>query len=69
MPDLLQKANRDLFKHLMDEQLPEVDEIRGDKMPTFRAIFEHLIHRKHPVQVNLFFQDGLRPIRIIEDKW
>ena len=69
MPALLQKANRDLFKHLMDEQLPEVDEIRGDKMPTFRAIFEHLIHRKHPVQVNLFFQDGLRPIRIIEDKW
>ena len=55
MPDLLQKANRDLFKHLRDEQLPEVDEIRGDKMPTFRAIFEHLIHRKHPVQVNLFF--------------
>ena len=69
MPDVLQGGNRDLFKHLMAEQLPEVDEIRGDKMPLFRSLFERLIHREHPVRVNLFFQDGLRPIRIIEDKW
>ena len=69
MPDVLQGGNRDLFKHLMAEQLPEVREIRGDKMPVFRSLFERLNHRKHPVQVNLFFQDGLRPIRIIEDKW
>lgn len=69
MPDVLQGGNRDLFKHLMAEQLPEVSEIRGDKMPTFRALFEKLIDKKHPVRVNLFFQDGLRPIRIIEDKW
>ncbi len=69
MPDLLQRANRDVFKHLMAEQLPEVDEIREDKMAAFRALYEHLYHRKHPVRVNLFFQDGLRPIRIIEDKW
>ncbi len=69
MPDVLQGGNRDLFKHLMAEQLPEVHKIRGDKMPVFRSLFEHLVHRKHPVRVNLFFQDGLRPIRIIEDKW
>ena len=69
MPDVLQGGNRDLFKHLMAEQLPEVHKIRGDKMPVFRSLFEHLVHRKHPVRVNLFFQDSLRPIRIIEDKW
>ena len=69
MPDVLQDGNRDLFKHLMAEQLPEVHKIRGDKMPVFRSLFEHLVHRKHPVRVNLFFQDSLRPIRIIEDKW
>ena len=69
MPDVLQGGNRDLFKHLMAEQLPEVHKIRGDKMPVFRSLFEHLIHRKHPVRVNLFFQDSLRPIRIIEGKW
>ena len=69
MPDLLQSANRDIFKHLMAEELPEIDEIQGDKMSAFRSLYEHLHHREHPVRVNTFFQDGLRPIRIIEDKW
>ena len=69
MPDVLQGGNRDIFKHLMAEQLPEVNEIQGDKMPVFRSLFERLNHREHPVRGNLFFQDSLRPIRIIEDKW
>ena len=69
MPDLLQSAGRDIFKPLITEELPEVDEIQEDKMTFFRSLYEHLHHRKHPVRVNTFFQDGLRPIRIIEDKW
>ena len=69
MSDVLQRADRDIFKHLMAEELPEVDEIQGDKMSVFRSLYEHLHHREHPVRVNTFFQDGLRPIRIIEDKW
>ena len=69
MPDLLQSADKDIFKHLMAEELPEVAEIQGDKMSVFRSLYEHLHHREHPVRVNTFFQDGLRPIRIIEDKW
>ncbi len=69
MPDLLQSANRDIFKHLMAEELLEMDEIQEDKMIFFRSLYEHLHHREHPVRVNTFFQDGLRPIRIIEDKW
>ena len=69
MPDVLQGGNRDLFKHVMAEQLSEVKEIHGDKMRTFRALYERLYRKEHPVRVNLFFQDSLRPIRIIEDKW
>ena len=69
MPDVLQGGNRDLFKHLMAEQLSEVKEIHGDKMFAFRTLYERLYHKEHPVRVNLFFQDSLRPIRIIEDKW
>ena len=69
MPDLLQDASRDIFKHLIAEQLPEIDEVQGDKMSFFRSLYEHLHHREHPVRVNTFFQDSLRPIRIIEDKW
>ena len=69
MPDVLQSADRDIFKHLIAEQLPEVDEIQGDKMSVFRSLYERLHDREHPVRVNLFFQDSLRPIRIIEGKW
>ena len=69
MPDVLQNADREIFKHLIAEQLPEIDEIQGDKMSAFRSLYEHLHEREHPVRVNLFFQDSLRPIRIIEGKW
>ena len=69
MPDVLQSADRDISKHLVAEQLAEIDEIRGDKMSFFRSLYEQLHHREHPVRVNTFFQDSLRPIRIIEGKW
>jgi hypothetical protein len=69
MPDVLRSADRDIFKHLEVEHLPEVDEMPEDKMSVLRSLYEHLHHREHPVRVNLFFQDSLRPIRIIEDKW
>ena len=69
MPDVLQDGNRDLFKHLMAEQLSEVKEIHRDKMLAFRTLYDRLYHKEHPVRINLFFQDSLRPIRIIEDKW
>ena len=69
MPDVLQNADRDIFKHLMAEQLPELEEMPGDKMSVFRSLYERLHDRDHPVRVNLFFQDSLRPIRIIEGKW
>ena len=69
LPDVLQNADRDIFKHLMAEQLPEIEEMPGDKMSVFRSLYEHLHDREHPVRVNLFFQDNLRPISIIEGKW
>ena len=69
MPDVLRSADRDISKHLEVEHLPEVDEMPEDKMSVLRSLYEHLHHREHPVRVNLFFQDSLRPIRIIEDKW
>ncbi len=69
MPDVLKNADRDIFKHLIVEQFPEIDEIPGDKMSVFRSLYEHLHDRNHPVRVNLLFQDSLRQIRIIEGKW
>lgn len=69
LPDVLKNVDRDIFKYLIAEQLPEIDEVPGDKMSVFRSLYERLHDKEHPVRVNLFFLDSLRPIRIIEGKW
>ena len=61
-------GGKHFFKPLLNEALPQIEEIRGDKMSTLREIFERLYERTHPVRINLFFLDSVKPIRIIEDK-
>ena len=69
LPETLHQGDKYFFKPLLDEHLPQLEEILGDKMSAFRGIFEHLYERTHPVRKNLFFLDSLKPIRIIEGKW
>ena len=64
----LHQGEKEFFKPLFDERLPQLEEIRGDKMASLREIFERLYERKHPVRRNLFFVDSVKPIRIIEGK-
>ena len=68
LPDELHKGSKHFFQPLLDEQLPQFEEIQGDKMSAFRDIFEHLYERTHPVAVNLFFLDSVKPVRIIQGK-
>ena len=68
LPDELHKGSKHFFQPLLDEQLPQLEEIQGDKMSAFRDIFEHLHERTHPIRINLFFLDSIKPIRIIESK-
>ena len=68
LPDELHKGSKHFFQPLLDEQLPQLEEIQGDKMSMFRDIFEHLHERTHPIRVNLFFLDSVKPIRIIQSK-
>ena len=68
LPDELHKGRKHFFQPLLDEQLPQLEEIQGDKMSAFRDIFEHLYERTHPIAVNLFFLDSVKPVRIIEGK-
>lgn len=68
LPDELHKGSKHFFQPLLDEQLPQLEEIQGDKMSAFRDIFEHLHERTHPIRINLFFLDSVKPIRIIESK-
>ena len=64
----LHQGQKHFFKPLLDELLPEIEEIQGDKMSALREIFERLYERTHPVRSNLFFLDSIKPIRIIEGK-
>ena len=68
LPDELHKSRKHLFQPLFDERLPPLEEIQGDKMSACRDIFERLYEKTHPVAINLFFLDSVKPIRIIESK-
>ena len=64
----LHHGGKHFFKPLVDERLPQIEEIRGDKMSALREIFERLYEKTHPVRRNLFFLDSVKPIRVIEGK-
>ena len=68
LPEALYQGKKQFFKPLFDERLPQLEEIRGDKMAALREIFERLYERTHPIRRNLFFMDSVKPIRIIEGK-
>ena len=64
----LHQGEKQFFKPLLDERLPQLEEIRGDKMAALQEIFERLYERTHPIRRNLFFLNSVKPIRIIEDR-
>ena len=64
----LHHGDKQFFKPLLDERLPQLEEMRGDKMSALREIFERLYERTHPIRRNLFFLDSVKPIRVIEGK-
>ena len=66
--EALHQGEKQFFKPLLDERLPQLEEIRGDKMAALQEIFERLYERTHPIRRNLFFLDSVKPIRIIEGK-
>ena len=64
----LHHGGKHFFQPLLDEGLPQLEEIRGDTMSALQEIFERLYERTHPIRRNLFFLDSVKPIRIIEGK-
>ena len=68
LPDELHKGRKHFFQPLFDEQLLRLEEMQGDKVSACRDIFERLYEKTHPVAVNLFFLDSVKPVRIIEGK-
>lgn len=64
----LHKADKYFIKTIMDEDLPELSSIKGDKVKALRAIYTRLFDKDHPLRRNLFFLDSLEIIRLIEGK-
>ena len=64
----LHKSDKIFLQPLLDERLPLIEEIQGDKMSAFRDIFELLYEKAHPIRRNLFFLDSVKPVRIIQGK-
>ena len=67
-PDELHAAKKYFFKHLAEEKLPALDEIKSDKIAKLRSIFERLFDKEHVIRKNGFFLDTLESVRIIEGK-
>ena len=64
----LHKGDKHFFQPLLEEQLPPIEEIKGDKMSACRDIFELLYERTHLVRRNLYYLDSVKAVRIIEGK-
>ena len=54
--------------HLQAENLPALDDIKGDKLEALHSIFQRLYAQNHPIRQNLFALDTLPVIRLIEGK-
>src|SRR6266540_2026912 len=68
LPGEIHEAGKQFFAPLIAEQLPALDEIKGDKLEALRRIFERLYDRNHVIRKNIFFLDTIESVRIIEGK-
>ena len=68
LPAELHKSDKVFLQPLLDEGLPSIEEIQGDKMSALRDIFEMLYDRMHLVRRHLYYLDSIKPVRIIQGK-
>ncbi len=68
LPAELHKSDKVFLQPLLDEGLPPIEDIQGDKMSAFRDIFELLYEKTHPIRRNLFFLDSVKSVRVIQGK-
>ena len=64
----LHASDKHFLQPLLDEQLPPIEDIQGDKMSALRDIFELLYDRMHLVRRNLYYLDSIKAVRIIQGK-
>lgn len=67
LPEELHKYEYDkhFMRHLLSENIPNIDTIKGDKIQTLREIFNRLFEKDHPIRVGIFFLDSIPIVRTI----
>ena len=53
---------------VVQENLPDLDAIEGDKVGALKQIVRRLTDKNHPLYNNLFFLDSVPVVRIIQGK-
>ena len=65
LPEELHAGDKYFMRHLLQENLPNIDKIKGDKMTELRVIFRRLFDRDHPIRTNIYFFGNLDIVKII----
>ena len=65
LPEELHEHDTYFMRHLLSENIPNIDTIKGDKIQTLREIFNHLFEKDHPIRVGIFFLDSIPVVRTI----
>lgn len=65
LPEKLHQHDKHFIDHLSQEDLPDIDSIKGNKLEALRGIFQKLFNKKHPIRENLFFLDSVPVVRTI----
>jgi adenine-specific DNA-methyltransferase len=65
LPEELHSNDKYFMRHLLSENLPAFDTLKGDKMNALRQIFKRLFNSEHPIRANIYFLNSLEVVRII----
>jgi len=65
LPEELHEHDKYFMHHLLTENLPKLDTIKGDKITKLRQTFEKLFDKDHPIRIGIFFLDSIPIVRTL----
>ena len=68
LPEELHSHDKYFMRHVLSENLPTLDKIKGNKIAEICGIFKILYATDHAIRYNLFLLDTIPVVRIIQGK-
>jgi hypothetical protein len=66
LPEKMHQHEKQFIDHLSQDNLPEIDSIKGKKLEALGEIFKKLFNQKHPIRESLFLLDRVPVVRTIK---